>query len=209
MKKIILVILVLVFVPHEVSAQTKQVILDSCVQGDQIKFKNSEGFVTTYQLHSIISPSTNHITKGEEVYSKEALNYTCNRLTNATSIEVEEVETLATDHNEAYVFIDSTLLQEELLRLGYAKITQLEEDNPYYEILAQAEKDAKENGVGIWKKEDKIVGEVLEIIEKEEKITSKKKKNPIMNFFDGVLDGLVAGINKMLDSILQKINNML
>lgn len=213
MKKIVLfVIFTLLIIPTNAFAETRQVILDSCVQGDQIKFKDNEGFVTTYQLHSITSPSINHITKGEEPYSKEALDYTCSKLKNASSITLEEVETTALDHGEAYVFIDGNLLQEDLLKQGYAKISYLEEDNPYHEILVQAESIAQENKAGIWSIEEKKVENTLEETEEEkEEQTEKKKtpKNPILKFLNGILDSLVASINKMIDSILQKIDNML
>lgn len=212
MKKIVLLILLFLAIPTRVIAETKEVTLDSCVQADQIKFKDKEGFVTTYQLHSIVSPSINHITKGEEAYSKEALDYVCEKLKNETSIKIEEVETKVTDHGEAYVFVNETLLQEELLKLGYAKISYLEEDNPYYEVLAQAENEAKENKVGIWQEEKTIEAEIEEQINKEtekEELKKEKNSNPIMDIINGVLDSLVAGINKMIDSILQKIDNML
>lgn len=218
MKKTFLLILILLVVPTKVMAETKEVTLDSCVQADQIKFKDKEGFVTTYQLHSIVSPSVNHITKGEEPYSKEARDYVCEKLTNASSIKIEEVETTITDHGEAYVFVNEVLLQEELLNLGYAKISFLDENNPYYEVLAQAESTAKENKIGIWKEEEKTTEEKIEETIKEEKeilsstkkdSNNKKNTNPVMKIINEVLDSLVAGINKMIDSILQKIDNML
>ena len=209
MKKTFLLILILLVVPTKVMAETKEVTLDSCVQADQIKFKDKEGFVTTYQLH---------ITKGEEPYSKEARDYVCEKLTNASSIKIEEVETTITDHGEAYVFVNEVLLQEELLNLGYAKISFLDENNPYYEVLAQAESTAKENKIGIWKEEEKTTEEKIEETIKEEKeilsstkkdSNNKKNTNPVMKIINEVLDSLVAGINKMIDSILQKIDNML
>jgi len=209
MKKLIFIVFVLLVIPTYVHAESKQVLLDSCIQADQVKFKDNDGFVMTYQFHSIISPSTKHITKGEEDYSKEALEYTCNRLRNASIIRIEEVETTAVDHGEAYVFVDDILLQEELLKLGYAKISYLEEDNPYYEILAQAELTAKDTSIGIWSEKESIE-EPKEELEKDKEIQTKKKNNnPILNFFDKILDNVVAGINKMIDYILQKIDNML
>lgn len=217
MKKIITLIFVLFLLPTNVIAETKEVILDSCTsQADQFRLKTSEGFITTYQLYSIVSPSTNHLTKGEEPYSKEALEYACNRVKNASSIKLEEVETTITDHGEAYIFVDEALLQEELLKLGYAKISFLDENNPYYEVLAEAENKAKENKLGIWKEEEKTTDEKIEETIKEEIVSdtkkhsdNKKNTNPIMKIVHGLLDNLVAGINKMIDSILQKINNML
>ena len=110
------------------------------------------------------------------------------------------------------------LLQEELLKLGYAKISFLDENNPYYEVLAQAESTAKENKIGIWKEEEKTTEEKIEETIKEEKeilsstkkdSNNKKNTNPVMKIINEVLDSLVAGINKMIDSILQKIDNML
>lgn len=207
-KKIFVVVLILMLIPVYVFADGKYVTLDSCQEGDMVKLKDSEGLVTLYHLYTVTTPSTNHILKGEESYSKEALEFTCEKLTNATSIVIEEVENGIDDYGEAYVFYDDNLLQEELLKEGYAKISYLEESDPYYDRLISAEISAKENNVGLWNTEE-IIDEMVDDIDNSSSKNNKEEYNPIVKFFNSILDGVVASVNKMIDSILQKIDNML
>lgn len=207
-KKIFVVVLILMLIPVYVFADGKYVTLDSCQEGDMVKLKDSEGLVTLYHLYTVTTPSTNHILKGEEAYSKEALEFTCEKLTNATSIVIEEVENGIDDYGEAYVFYDDNLLQEELLKEGYAKISYLEESDPYYDRLISAEISAKENNVGLWNTEE-IIDEMVDDIDNSRSKNNKEEYNPIVKFLNSILDGVVASVNKMIDSILQKIDSML
>ena len=64
----------------------------SCVDGDTAKFIINNK-IEKVRFLAIDTPETKHPTKGEEPYGKEASNYTCNKLKNAKTIEIEYDET--------------------------------------------------------------------------------------------------------------------
>ncbi len=49
-----------------------------------------------------------------------------------------------------YIHIDSTLVNLELVKKGYATIYMIEQDEKYHDLLLEAESSAKENNIGIW-----------------------------------------------------------
>ena len=50
-----------------------------------------------------------------------------------------------------YIRLDPyTLVNLELVKLGYASAYMLEEGDPYYNDILEAEADARENGLGVW-----------------------------------------------------------
>src|SRR5574344_382238 len=66
-----------------------EVTLEKCVDGDTAKFKLDDGKVYIARFLAIDTPETVHPKIGEEPFGKEASNYTCRALKNATSIELE------------------------------------------------------------------------------------------------------------------------
>jgi len=150
MKKIILIILLLI--PVFTYAKEK-VIFSSCVDGDTIKVK-IDGDIKTVRFLAVDTPETVHPTKGVEYYGKEASVYTCNAVENAKKLELEY------DDNSdkldkygrvlAWVFVDDTLLQNSLVKEGYAKIEYIYGDYKYLDLLEESEKIAKSNKLGIW-----------------------------------------------------------
>ena len=51
------------------------------------------------------------------------------------------------------MFVDDELLQEKLIRKGYAKVAYLYDEYTYTDRLQKAEKEAKERELGLWDKE--------------------------------------------------------
>ena len=149
-----------------------------CVDGDTAKFIYKDEKITARFL-AIDTPETVHPTKEEEVYGKEASEYTCNSLKNAKEIILEFDED--SDEKDKYdrylvwVFVDGNLLQEKLVKKGLASVAYLYGDYKYTNKLEKAEQLAEENKLGIWN----INSNEEDIDQKEEtnKKTSKKNKD--------------------------------
>lgn len=128
--------------------------LIGCVDGDTAKLKIN-GQSETVRFLAIDTPETKHPSKGVEPYGKEASNYTCEALENASVIRIEYDSNSETrdKYNRvlAWVFVDEKLLQEELLKNGLGKVAYLYGNYSYLDKLSEAEKYAQSNSLGIWK----------------------------------------------------------
>lgn len=167
MKKII-AFLFIFFLPTIVLAQEKtEVTFSSCVDGDTANVI-IDGEITKIRFLAIDTPETKHPTKGTEPYGKEASNYTCDSLKNASIIEIEydsnSDKTDKYDRELVWVFVDDNLLQEELIQLGYAKVAYLYGDYKYTSRLQEVEENAKNSKVGIWNDKEEVVISNLELI---------------------------------------------
>ena len=134
------------------------------VDGDTAKFE-LDGKEITVRFLGIDTPETVHPTKGEEPYGKEASNYTKGKLENAHKIEIESDENASeTDKYErplVWVWVDDTLLQEELISNGLARTYMLQDNYKYAWILQENEEKAQEEKVGIWSEEAKTQENVI------------------------------------------------
>lgn len=143
-----------------VEAKKITVKFNSCVDGDTAKFTYKNEIITARFL-AIDTPETKHPTKGVEPWGKEASDYTCDKLTNASKISLEydsnSDETDKYSRHLVWVWVDNQLLQKELIDLGYAKVAYLYGDYKYTSELKEAEKVATKNKVGIWSDEEKEV----------------------------------------------------
>ena len=145
------------------------------VDGDTAKFE-LDGKEITVRFLGIDTPETVHPTKGDEPYGKEASNYTKGKLENAHKIEIEYDENASeTDKYErplVWVWVDDTLLQEELISNGLARTYMLQDNYKYAWMLQENEEKAKEEKVGIWSEEAKTQENVIvENIESEDNTT--------------------------------------
>ena len=145
------------------------------VDGDTAKFE-LDGKEITVRFLGIDTPETVHPTKGEEPYGKEASNYTKRKLENADKIEIEYDDNASeTDKYEralVWVWVDDTLLQEELISNGLARTYMLQDNYKYAWMLQENEEKAKEEKVGIWSEEAKTQENVIvENIESEDNTT--------------------------------------
>lgn len=155
MKKwILFIIMVLLFIPFSVKATTKDIVsFSKCIDGDTIEvIKNNNK--TKIRLLAVDTPETKHPTKGEEPYGKEASHFTCEQIRKSSTIELEYDENSEKQdkYNRvlAWVWTDGSLLQEALIKKGYAKVAYLYGDYTYTSLLQKYEKEAKEKNLGIW-----------------------------------------------------------
>lgn len=169
MKKVMKILIIsLLLIPINAFAKEK-VTLSKCVDGDTAKFvvKNK---VRTVRFLAIDTPESVHPKKKVEPYGKEASAYTCKRLENADVIELEyddnSTKTDKYDRLLAWIFIDSELLQKDLVRSGYAKVAYLYGDYKYTDILKDEEKIAKQKKLRIWSDNAESDAEVEDLFEK-------------------------------------------
>lgn len=82
----------------------------------------------------------------------------------------------------AYVFLDRQLINKQILEQGYANLYYYQKDD-YYEELKQAEEDARNKEIGIWKKSQNA--DCIELVEFDfvseggEKLTLNNKCNEL------------------------------
>lgn len=153
MKRILTFFICLFLSINIVEAKTISVKFKKCVDGDTATFTyNGEDLKARFL--AIDTPETKHPTKGEEPFGKEASNYTCERLKSATKIKLEydsgSDEKDKYDRHLVWVFVDDSLLQEELISKGLAKVAYLYGDYKYTNKLKESEKIANDKKLGIW-----------------------------------------------------------
>lgn len=171
--------------PIIVFANTKEKVkFVKCVDGDTAKFERNNK-VFTLRFLAVNTPETKSPKKGVEFYGKEASNYTCKRLQEAKTIEIEyDNKSERKDRygrNLGWVFLDDKLLQKDLVENGYAKVDYIYDKYKYVEELKNLEKQAKESKKGLWQKESNN--------------TSNSKKKIKKNIFSIILDVLQSIVN--------------
>lgn len=131
----------------------EEVTFSKCVDGDtiKVKVKNKEA---TVRMLAVDTPESVHPKKEVEYYGKDASDYTCNLITNAKKIELEyDSNSDKYDKYErllAWVFVDDYLLQDKLVRNGYAEVAYLYGNYKYTDLLKDHEVLAKQERIGIW-----------------------------------------------------------
>lgn len=153
MKKLVFLFL-LFFNLSIVSASNKfKVTLDSCIDGDTARFV-IKGEVRTVRFLSINAPEIAHDEVVAEPYGYEASDFTCNMLTNASTIKLQYDS--KSDKEDKYgrvlawVFVDDELLQEKLVSEGFAEVRYVYDDYMFSSKLKEFEKKAKDNKKGMW-----------------------------------------------------------
>lgn len=148
--------LVLVFISVNVVYAKEEVKFSKCVDGDTIKVIVS-GKEKTVRFLAVDTPESVHPTKGVEYYGKEASNFTCEMVTNAKKIELEyDNDSEKEDKYDrllAWVWVDDLLLQDELIKNGYAEVAYLYGDYKYTALLKDHQKLAEVSKKGIWDEE--------------------------------------------------------
>lgn len=162
MKKVFLIIFILFF---GINVNAKEIVtLNKCVDGDTAWF-NINGEKIKARFLAIDTPeSTNKI----EPYGKEASEFTCNLLKNAKKIEIEYDENSDKfdkyDRHLVWVFVDDELLQNIIVKEGYADVKYLYGDYKYTDILKKSLIEAKANNLNMWKSEENNITNNIYII---------------------------------------------
>lgn len=162
MKKVFLIIFILFF---GINVNAKEIVtLNKCVDGDTAWF-NINGEKIKARFLAIDTPeSTNEI----EPYGKEASEFTCNLLKNAKKIEIEYDKNSDKfdkyDRHLVWVFVDDELLQNIIVKEGYADVKYLYGDYKYTDILKKSLIEAKANNLNMWKSEENNITNNIYII---------------------------------------------
>ena len=158
MKKILLLISIFFIFISNTSAKEK-ITFSRCVDGDTFKIKvnNEEKFV---RMLAIDTPESVKDKEKIEYYGKESSEYTCKKLTNAKTIELEYDSNSNKEDKYgrllAWVFVDNKLLQDILVGNGYAKVAYLYDDYKYTDTLIKSQELAQSKDLGIWDDNAKI-----------------------------------------------------
>lgn len=207
MKKKILLILIIILMPINVFASEKQEVkFSSCVDGDTARFIMNKEEIKVRFL-AIDTPETNHPKKGEEPYGREAKEYTCNKITNASKIELEfdDNSDKKDKYNRyiAWVFVDDSLLQSELVLNGYARVAYLYGDYKYKDILNENMEKAKKDEVGIFSKVDTSYYTTHKNDKnKNSEVTNKNNEKIKKKIEKKLTKKIIASIEKILKDIL-------
>lgn len=214
MKKVVMIFLFFCLFITNVYAERVSVKFEACVDGDTIKVILDDK-KTTVRFLAIDTPETVHPTKGEQPFGKEASNYTCDKVKNAKKLEIEydEGSTKTDKYNRVlgWVFTDDTLLQKDLVSLGYAKVAYLYGDYKYTEDLKKEESIAKSKKLGVWSLEEETITKKIEKTTK--KVTESETEDSIINellkdirkifknLFKNIFNKIKKSISKQLDYI--------
>ena len=201
MKKVVMIFLFFCLFITNVYAERVSVKFEACVDGDTIKVILDDK-KTTVRFLAIDTPETKHPTKGEQPFGKEASNYTCDKVKNAKKLEIEyDVGSTKTDkYNRTlgWVFVDDTLLQKDLVSLGYAKVAYLYGNYKYTDELKKEESTAKSKKLGVWSLEEETTTKKIE--KTTQKVTESETE-------DSVINDLLKDLRKMFKNLFKNIFN--
>ncbi|WP_347861679.1 thermonuclease family protein [Salimicrobium sp. PL1-032A] len=130
------------------------------VDGDTIRV-NINGDEENVRLLLVDTPETNHPSLPVQPFGKEASEFAKDRLEGEeVRLEYDGPERDKYDRLLAYIWIEGSLFNEELLEQGFARYAY-EYDPPYdyQQRLKEAEEKAEESGKGIWSKDGYVTEE--------------------------------------------------
>jgi len=126
-----------------------KLVITRVVDGDTVEIENG----TKIRYIGVNTPETKDPRKGVECFGMEAYEF------NKTLVEGKTV-TLEKDVSETdkygrllrYLWIEDKLINEELVKQGFASVATYPPDVKYYKRLLDAQNYAKDNQLGLWKK---------------------------------------------------------
>jgi micrococcal nuclease len=133
-----------------------QVTVVKVVDGDTIRVRFPDGTVERVRLIGIDTPEVVHPRKPVEHFGREASEYTKKHLEN-------KIIHLSYDQNKrdrfgrllAYVWINDTLYNNQIIRDGYAfAYTKFPFKDEYMEMFRESERYARINNRGLWAEKD-------------------------------------------------------
>jgi micrococcal nuclease len=105
----------------------------------------------TIRLLGIDTPETHHPTKPVQCFGPEASAYTTHRLLDQMVRLEDDVETHDIyGRHLAYVYLHGQRFEDELLRLGYARLLVIEPNRAHARTMLDEELDAKRRRRGLW-----------------------------------------------------------
>jgi len=131
-------------------ARHSAVVVD-VLDGDTVTVRTDDGATDTVRLLGVDTPETHHPEQGVQCFGPEAAAFTTARL-RGERIELEDdVERRDQyDRRLSYVLVDGVRFNDELLRLGYARLLVIEPNREHARSMLRAELDAKFARRGLW-----------------------------------------------------------
>ena len=122
------------------------------VDGDTAKL-SVKGKTYTFRFLAIDTPETVKPNTPPAFMGKKASNYTKSALEKAEKIEVQYDGNRTDKYGRklAWIFVDGQLLQDKLVKKGYARVYYIYGKYKYTNKLRASEKVAKRKKLGIWK----------------------------------------------------------
>jgi micrococcal nuclease len=120
------------------------------LDGDTIVVERA-GSRDTIRLLGVDTPETHHPTKPVQCYGPEAAAHTTRRLLGRWVRLEHDVESHDVfGRRLAYVYLDGERYDDELLRLGYARLLVIEPNHLHARTMLDQELAAMRRGVGLW-----------------------------------------------------------
>lgn len=173
MKKIIVLFILLLMPITVVYAEEKETVtLENCNSLNQIWINRNN----KVERVGLLAYDT-----GDTSLNKEIQKYACDKLKNASKIEIEMITASEKDkynRDMVWMYVDDVLLQEDLITNGYGMVNHIVDNYPYTDQLCSKEANAIKNKKGIWTlgAEEKYCDSGI-ILEKEEKESQKSNKS--------------------------------
>lgn len=129
-----------------------QVRVVEAIDGDTIVVAFGDGRTDTVRILGVDTPETHHPTEPVECFGPEAAAYTARRLTGTVVTLEGDVEPRDMyDRRLAYVVLaDGRRFDDELLRLGYARLLVIDPNRAHARSMLAAELDAQHHRRGLW-----------------------------------------------------------
>lgn len=146
----LLAVVIIIVINYESQGQNKEIVkFHSCVDGDTMKVTR-KGEVERVRFLSVDTPEL----KSNDYYAVEASEFTCNKIKEAKELALEyDPKADKRDRHGrllAWIYVDGALLQEDLVKKGYARVHYVYDDYMYVDTLYKLEAQAKRNNLGVW-----------------------------------------------------------
>jgi micrococcal nuclease len=121
------------------------------IDGDTVVVQFANGAHDTVRLLGVDTPETHHPTKPVQCYGQEASDYTRARLLGQPVTLERDAETRDIyGRLLMYVSLDGARFNDELLRLGYARLLVIPPNGAHARAMLAQELDARTARRGLW-----------------------------------------------------------
>ncbi len=133
---------------YNADSQNTEVYAEKVIDGDTIHINAGERI----RYAGIDAPETHHPEVGEECYDEEATAFN-KQLVMGKQLYLVSDKTDSDHYGRLlrYVFTDDgVFVNYALVRNGYAQVLNIPPDDMFYDYFAEAQRQAKAEGLGIW-----------------------------------------------------------
>ncbi len=124
------------------------------IDGDTVVLR-LQGEIETVRLIGVDTPETVHPTKPVECFGPEASAFTHSVLKPKTQVRVQRDVEARDRYQRLLIYlylIDGTFVNQELLRLGFARTMSIAPNTAFANRFTSIENVARENQIGLWLK---------------------------------------------------------